>query len=68
MNDVSAIERAFQLARTGEYPTIELIKKQLSREGYAQVELHLGGLLIKRQLREAMPIVSAKRTSGVPAV
>jgi hypothetical protein len=68
MNDVSAIERAFQLARTGEYRTIELIKKQLSREGYMQVELHLGGSLIKRQLREAMPVLSVEQGSGVAAL
>jgi hypothetical protein len=59
MNNVSAIERAFQLARAGDYPTIELIKKQLSREGHAQVELHLSGSLIKKQLRQAMPGASA---------
>ena len=37
---VTALERAFQLARTGKYPTVEEIKRQLRREGYVadQVE------------------------------
>ena len=43
------IERAFKLAET--CATIEEIRRLLREEGYAQVDAHLGGRMIRGQLR-----------------
>ena len=50
--NISVFERAFQLAKTGRYPTIGIIKKQLQKEGYwaAQIE----GPVLHRQLAETI--------------
>lgn len=54
INRPSLIERAFQLARSGEYRNKTLIIEALKREGYeAPVEM-LHGLAMARQLREAI--------------
>jgi hypothetical protein len=45
-----ALERAFSLAESGEYPTVEHIRDRLRREGY-DVQQLTGKSLIK-QLRE----------------
>lgn len=50
MNDASVIERAFQLARSGKYVSVEDLKKKLRAEGY-RVETITGPTLL-RQLRE----------------
>ena len=44
-------ERAYQLARTGEYPKVRELKVALKREGYEQIDAHLGGSSIARPLR-----------------
>ena len=46
--DVNVIERAFQLAAS--CATVEEIKRVLRTEGYAQVDAHLTGPLIRREL------------------
>jgi hypothetical protein len=48
----TALERAFELARSGEYLSVEAIRKQLNLEGLnaAQVE----GCTLYRQLKEAI--------------
>jgi hypothetical protein len=50
VNDASVIERAFQLARSGKYVSVEDLKKKLRAEGY-RVETITGPTLL-RQLRE----------------
>jgi hypothetical protein len=47
---VSALERAFQLARSGRLATVDDIKKQLRQEGY-EVSSEYGSSL-RSQLRE----------------
>ena len=47
---VNAVERAFQLAKTGRYPTVEAIKQQLKKEGYLQH--YIEGRTLTRQLTE----------------
>jgi hypothetical protein len=44
-------ERAFQLARTGEYLKVRDLKAALKREGYEQIDAHLGGASIAKPLR-----------------
>ena len=46
----SALERAFQLARSGEMAAIADIEKQLDREGYDRKVVQ-GGPLLKGQLK-----------------
>jgi hypothetical protein len=57
--NISVLERAFQLAKTGLYPTVAIIKKQLQKEGYwaAQIE----GPVLHRQLAEVIQANSPKR-------
>jgi hypothetical protein len=48
--NITSLERAFQLAQTGQYGTVETIKRQLSREGYSASQIE-GGVM-RRQLKE----------------
>jgi hypothetical protein len=45
------IERAFQLAESGECPSIDDIRAQLSQEDYSAVHDHLAGGVIQKQLK-----------------
>ena len=47
----TTLERAFALARSGEYAGVNDIRQQLKRERYDQVEGHLAGHSINRELR-----------------
>jgi hypothetical protein len=46
------IERAFEIARSGEVQEFEEIPRTLINEGYADVHQQLGGASIRKQLRE----------------
>jgi tRNA G26 N,N-dimethylase Trm1 len=50
MQTQNIIERAFQLARDSS--SIEEIRKVLRREGYSNVDAHLGGASIKADLKK----------------
>lgn len=50
MQTHNVIERAFQLARDS--ASIDEIRKVLRKEGYANVDAHLGGASIKAELRK----------------
>lgn len=52
MNTLSTIERAFALARSGTCATVSDIRRQLRAERFDQVEAHLAGPAINRQLRQ----------------
>ena len=56
----SVIERAFELAPA--CVSIEEIRRMLREEGYAQVDAHLGGRMIRTQLRALL-----RGDPGVPA-
>jgi hypothetical protein len=45
----SALERAFQLARSGEYASVEDIKRRLKAEGYTSEQIT--GSSLSKQLR-----------------
>ena len=49
MQTENIIERAFQLAHV--FTSIEEIRKALRKEGYANVDAHLGGASIKAELK-----------------
>ena len=48
----TAIECAFQLARTGHYRTVEEIKRVIRREGYSAGQIEVPALM--KQLRQAI--------------
>ena len=50
--DKTAIERAFDLAKSGKFKTVLAIKRELSREGYSTIQI--AGPVLMRQLREAI--------------
>ena len=52
MTNKTILERAFELARAGK--SVDDIRRQLSAEQYSNVEAHLAGGMIKKQLRNAM--------------
>lgn len=53
------VERAFELARSGECCTVAEIEKRLSAEFHESVYEHLSGLFIRGQLREAIAAAGA---------
>jgi hypothetical protein len=61
---VSALERVFQLARSGQVANIEDIKKRLKREGYQVSAAAFEGLSIRSQLRGL--IKAARLAAGEP--
>lgn len=48
---VGIIERAYQLAQTGDFVTVLELERHLSREGYESVHMHLSGSQIRGQLK-----------------
>jgi hypothetical protein len=57
---VSALERAFQLARSGQAATIADIKKRLKREGYEEKAVD-GGPSLSGQLRKLIREASERK-------
>jgi hypothetical protein len=51
MSDLSVIERAFQLAKSGEVRSVDEVRLVLSREGYASVQQSIGGMATRKQLK-----------------
>lgn len=47
----STLERAFELAKSGEYAGVPEIRAQLKKERFEAVEAHLQGPSITRQLK-----------------
>lgn len=48
--ELHILERAFDLAKSGNCSTIDDIRRQLKAEHYAQVDAHLAGATVRRQL------------------
>jgi hypothetical protein len=60
----STLERAFELAKSGEFQTVAEIRRQLLQERYDKVLLHLRGPTISRQLK-AMITAALAETEGI---
>lgn len=56
--NVTAVERAFQLAKTGRYASVGSIKLQLKDEGYSSHQIE--GRVLHRQLAEIIRAKSPK--------
>jgi hypothetical protein len=52
MTTPTTLERAFALARSGECANVNDIRQRLRSERYDQVDAHLAGPAIARQLRQ----------------
>jgi hypothetical protein len=50
MDQLSLIERAFQIARSGQARTIDDVRRALSREGFEAIDAHIGSAT-RKQLR-----------------
>jgi hypothetical protein len=48
------IARAFELARSGSYVSLEAVRKQLKKEGYSMINEHLAGPSFQKQLNAAL--------------
>jgi hypothetical protein len=63
--DTTALERAFQLASSGDHRSIDDIKRRLRAEGYSVDQI--AGSALKKQLRMLIRSASnAKARSGPP--
>lgn len=51
-NRPTTLERAFQLAKSGEYPTISDIRRQLKTEGFSDAPSQISGPSMLKQLRK----------------
>jgi hypothetical protein len=51
MHMPTTLERAFDLARSGRFASVNDIRLTLKRERFEQVDAHLAGFAIARQLR-----------------
>lgn len=60
------IERAFQLARSGDCRNLGEIQQALSREQFTQIQAHLGGRAIKAQLLKLIAKAEAPIPPGLP--
>jgi hypothetical protein len=54
----TALERAFELARSGQYPTVEHIRRKVSGEGYLREQLQ--GASLHRQLKNLIEAARAQ--------
>lgn len=57
----STIERAYQLAGSGEMLDVLHIKMKLSAEGYHHIDAHLDGPSIRRELRRLIATAPRRR-------
>ena len=68
MTTSTTLERAFELARSGSCASVQDIRRRLKSEGYDQVEAHLSGPSLGKQLRrhceEARRTATAEETEA----
>jgi hypothetical protein len=58
-SNVRPLERAFELAKSGDYSSVTNIKRQLQQEGYDSAQINGPSLL--RQLSKIIKTASSKR-------
>lgn len=52
MYEKPILERAFELARSGEFQRVKELEKALSKEGYAKGDPHIHSPSVRKQLRD----------------
>jgi hypothetical protein len=50
----TTVERAYELAKSGSYQTLEDIRRQLQKEQHEGIHAHLQGSVLKKQLKTLM--------------
>ena len=59
------VERAFELAQTGDYVGLNDLRRALRAEGYsAQSQGEISGMSVKRQLKQVCDSARAERRCG----
>jgi hypothetical protein len=66
MSTRNTVERAFELAASGEVQTFDDLRRKLQWEGYEAVEAHLAGSAIRKQLKERLAAHSAGPVANPP--
>jgi len=51
-NERPILERAFELARTGEFINVRMLEKGLAKEGYAKGDPHIHSPSVRKQLKD----------------
>jgi hypothetical protein len=64
MRRLTTLERAFELARSGELADVSAIKSRLRQEGYPDVYGQLYGETVKSQLRVILRAHRASKANG----
>ena len=64
MPEQNIIARAMELARSGGFKNVSEIERQLTREGFSSVSMHLYGQTLRRQL---MALMRSAAVNGGPA-
>lgn len=59
---MNLLERAFVLARSGDYATVDALRTQLRAERFDKVDAHLSAPTLARQLRSLC--IEARRAAG----
>lgn len=54
------VERAFEMAQSGRFATLETVERALYEEGYPRTSPHWNSTTLRRQLREACKKASAR--------
>lgn len=67
MKPITTLERAFELAKSGECGGIQDIKDRLRSEGYTQIDDKLYGRTLARQLRAICAEAKARLRPDEPA-
>ncbi|MEG3083399.1 hypothetical protein U1707_07070 [Sphingomonas sp. PB2P12] len=60
---ITTVERAFELAKSGACASVNDLRQRLRREGYDAVHLHLHGASINRQL---VDLIHAAKGASAP--
>ena len=67
LTQVSLLERAFQIAKTGSAVTVDDVQRTLSREGYGSANQHLASPSLRKQLKALIGARQRQwRTEGAP--
>lgn len=53
-HDKTILERAFELAASGNHRSLDTLKRQLKAERYEGTDAHIGGAGLSKQLRRMM--------------
>ena len=60
---VPTVERAYQLARSGDFANVAELKARLKAEGYGDADAQLAGPFIRRQLTKLCAAAMLERTA-----